>query len=89
MGIVPSELNETTKFGVGTMGQDEDEDGLELQIQQLVEKFTKAQDEKVALKMQEQNEDMERRMAAELLKQGDVARVKIEELSAYTAQVHS
>ena len=33
MGIVPSELNETTKFGVGTMGGDDDEQGLELQIQ--------------------------------------------------------
>ena len=27
MGIIPSEQNEMTQFGVGTMGQEEEEDG--------------------------------------------------------------
>ena len=57
-----------TQFGVGTMGQEEEDDGLEGQIQQYVEKFTRIQDEKIAMKMSEQNEDIERRMNASLQK---------------------
>ena len=60
--FVPFELNETTKFGDKIMGGDDDEQGLELQIQEHVEKFTKEQDARVALKMQEQKDGMEIRM---------------------------
>ena len=53
MGIIQGPRNENTKFGVGTLENDDEEEGLELQIQMYVEKFTKEQDERVALKLQE------------------------------------
>ena len=88
MGVVPSELNENTDFGVGTMEADSEEKGLEAQIQMYCEKFTKEQDERVGLKLQEQKGQMEKRMDVGFEKKGAVFDAHLSELNEYIGQVH-